>query len=194
MHEEFCLTLCYDGTRYRGWQRQGNTGATIQGKVEAVLSRALASLWKRPPPAGRTRESTPGNRWFPSGGTRSCPVRRSCRPCGTICRRISARRRLRRRRPGFMPACPAGRKPTSTGCGTARPPACSSAGMSAAGPNRWTRRPWRPPGAAVRKARFCRVLHRRGEETIHRANPPGDPHPPAGGGAAPVFYRGRFSL
>lgn len=38
----FCLTLCYDGTRYRGWQRQGNTGATIQGKVEAVLSRTLA--------------------------------------------------------------------------------------------------------------------------------------------------------
>ncbi len=31
------LTLCYDGTRYNGWQRQGNTPDTIQGKVEAAL-------------------------------------------------------------------------------------------------------------------------------------------------------------
>ena len=36
------LTLCYEGTRYRGWQRQGNTGDTIQGKLEALLSRLLA--------------------------------------------------------------------------------------------------------------------------------------------------------
>ena len=31
------LTLCYDGTRYNGWQRQGNTPDTIQGRVEAAL-------------------------------------------------------------------------------------------------------------------------------------------------------------
>ena len=36
------LTLCYDGTRYRGWQRQGNTPNTIQEKVESALSRILA--------------------------------------------------------------------------------------------------------------------------------------------------------
>ena len=36
------LTLSYDGTRYRGWQRQGNTENTIQAKVEAALSRILA--------------------------------------------------------------------------------------------------------------------------------------------------------
>ncbi len=36
------LTLCYDGTRYNGWQRQGNTPDTIQGKVEAALSAILA--------------------------------------------------------------------------------------------------------------------------------------------------------
>lgn len=37
----FRLTLSYDGTRYRGWQRQGNTDCTIQAKVEAVLGRIL---------------------------------------------------------------------------------------------------------------------------------------------------------
>ncbi len=33
------LTIQYDDTRYRGWQVQGNTDQTIQGKVEGVLSR-----------------------------------------------------------------------------------------------------------------------------------------------------------
>jgi len=31
--------LQYEGTRYRGWQSQGNTENTIQGRLEAVLSR-----------------------------------------------------------------------------------------------------------------------------------------------------------
>lgn len=31
--------LQYEGTRYRGWQTQGNTDNTIQGKLEALLSR-----------------------------------------------------------------------------------------------------------------------------------------------------------
>lgn len=35
------LTLCYDGSRYRGWQKQGNTDNTIQGKLETLLSRLL---------------------------------------------------------------------------------------------------------------------------------------------------------
>ena len=35
------LTLSYDGSRYKGWQRLGNSDNTIQGKVEAVLSRML---------------------------------------------------------------------------------------------------------------------------------------------------------
>ena len=38
----FALTLSYDGGRYRGWQKQGNTGATIQGKLEETLSRLLS--------------------------------------------------------------------------------------------------------------------------------------------------------
>lgn len=33
------MILEYDGTRYKGWQVQGNTQETIQGKLEAVLSR-----------------------------------------------------------------------------------------------------------------------------------------------------------
>ena len=37
----FKLTLCYDGGRYDGWQRQGNTDNTIQGKLEELLSRLL---------------------------------------------------------------------------------------------------------------------------------------------------------
>ena len=35
------LELCYDGTRYRGWQRLSNSDATIQGKLEQALSRIL---------------------------------------------------------------------------------------------------------------------------------------------------------
>ena len=35
------LTLCYDGTRWKGWQKQGNTDHTIQGKLETLLSRLL---------------------------------------------------------------------------------------------------------------------------------------------------------
>lgn len=35
------LDLCYDGTRYRGWQRQPWVENTIQGKLETALSRIL---------------------------------------------------------------------------------------------------------------------------------------------------------
>ena len=33
------LTIQYDGGRYKGWQRLGNTDHTIQGKIEEILSR-----------------------------------------------------------------------------------------------------------------------------------------------------------
>ena len=33
------VTLEYDGSRYDGWQKQGNTERTIQGRMEAVLER-----------------------------------------------------------------------------------------------------------------------------------------------------------
>jgi len=35
------LDICYDGTRYRGWQRLSGTDNTIQGKLEIALSRIL---------------------------------------------------------------------------------------------------------------------------------------------------------
>ena len=35
------LWLCYDGTRYRGWQKQGNTDNTIQARMESLLTRLL---------------------------------------------------------------------------------------------------------------------------------------------------------
>lgn len=35
------LDICYEGTRYRGWQRLSNTSNTIQEKLEQTLSRIL---------------------------------------------------------------------------------------------------------------------------------------------------------
>ena len=35
------LDICYEGTRYRGWQRLPNTDNTIQAKLEQTLSRIL---------------------------------------------------------------------------------------------------------------------------------------------------------
>ncbi|MCD8036858.1 MAG: tRNA pseudouridine(38-40) synthase TruA [Clostridiales bacterium] len=39
MKKNIAVTIQYDGTRYKGWQKQGNTSDTIQGKLEALLSR-----------------------------------------------------------------------------------------------------------------------------------------------------------
>ena len=35
------LDICYDGTRYRGWQRLAGREDTLQGKIESCLSRIL---------------------------------------------------------------------------------------------------------------------------------------------------------
>lgn len=35
------IDLCYEGTRYKGWQRLPNSSQTIQGKLEQTLSRIL---------------------------------------------------------------------------------------------------------------------------------------------------------
>ncbi len=37
----FRLELCYDGTRWAGWQKQKNTDNTIQQRLETLLSRLL---------------------------------------------------------------------------------------------------------------------------------------------------------
>lgn len=39
MKRNIGIVLEYDGTRYDGWQRQGNTANTIQGRIEAVLAK-----------------------------------------------------------------------------------------------------------------------------------------------------------
>lgn len=39
MDKNIKMVLQYDGTRYDGWQKQGNTDMTIQGKLEAVLQK-----------------------------------------------------------------------------------------------------------------------------------------------------------
>ena len=33
------LIIRYDGTKYNGWQKQGNTEQTIQGKMEQLLTK-----------------------------------------------------------------------------------------------------------------------------------------------------------
>ena len=38
------LDICYDGTRYRGWQRLPGKDDTIQGKLETALSRILGEV------------------------------------------------------------------------------------------------------------------------------------------------------
>lgn len=39
----FKLLLAYDGTRYKGWQRLGNSDQTIQGKLEHVLTKMVGT-------------------------------------------------------------------------------------------------------------------------------------------------------
>lgn len=41
--KNYRMILQYDGTRYSGWQKQGNTTNTIQGKLEAILSKMTQS-------------------------------------------------------------------------------------------------------------------------------------------------------
>ncbi len=51
------LDLCYDGTRYRGWQRLSGTDQTIQQKLETALSRLLGEHIKLTG-SGRTDSGT----------------------------------------------------------------------------------------------------------------------------------------
>lgn len=42
MMRNVCLHICYDGSRYKGWQRLSGTENTLQGKLEQTLSRILS--------------------------------------------------------------------------------------------------------------------------------------------------------
>ncbi len=39
--KNYKITVQYDGTRYNGWQRQGNTKNTVQGKIEDILGKMV---------------------------------------------------------------------------------------------------------------------------------------------------------
>lgn len=39
--KNYKLTLCYDGSRYKGWQKLKGVSGTIQGRLEELLSRLL---------------------------------------------------------------------------------------------------------------------------------------------------------
>ena len=39
MVKNYKIIVSYDGTRYNGWQKQKNVESTIQGKLEALLTR-----------------------------------------------------------------------------------------------------------------------------------------------------------
>ena len=66
------LDLCYDGSRYRGWQRLDNPDLTIQGKLEQVISRMLG-VETEVIGSGRTPTAapTPWGRWPISTARRS---------------------------------------------------------------------------------------------------------------------------
>lgn len=127
----FRLTLCYDGSRYSGWQKQGNTGNTIQEKIEALLTRLLGSAGGdcrlRQDGRGRSRKAAglliPGR-----DGHGLCGASRAV--AAVPARRTSARSRLRKRRRGFMRGFPARRRATSTVYGTVTRRTCSSGNTS----------------------------------------------------------------
>ena len=41
MYRNIKLILQYDGSRYGGWQKQGNSKNTIQGKLESILEKMM---------------------------------------------------------------------------------------------------------------------------------------------------------
>ena len=47
------MLLEYDGSRYDGWQKQGNTGNTIQGRLETVLEK-MTGIHQEVHGSGRT--------------------------------------------------------------------------------------------------------------------------------------------
>ncbi|MBQ2244630.1 MAG: hypothetical protein II320_02195, partial [Oscillospiraceae bacterium] len=57
------LDICYDGTRYRGWQRLPGQADTVQGKIETALSRILGEPVEVSGMDGPMPGSMPWGRW-----------------------------------------------------------------------------------------------------------------------------------
>ena len=131
------LTIQYDGTRYRGWQVQGNTDQTIQGKVEGVLSR-LTGQPVELHGSGRTDAGV-----HALGQVANVKLPRPFDPSELL-------RELNRYLPadiGVIAVEPAPErfhagstptpKPTATASGTAKSPTCWSAATSTPSQSRW---------------------------------------------------------
>lgn len=58
MQKNYKLTIAYDGTRYLGWEHQKAEANTIQGKLEGVLSRMIASGGRETMPDPRDPSKT----------------------------------------------------------------------------------------------------------------------------------------
>ena len=56
------MILQYDGSRYSGWQVQGNTEQTIQGKLQSVLEKMTGEEIEIHG-SGRTDAGMPWDRW-----------------------------------------------------------------------------------------------------------------------------------
>ena len=78
MKKNIQVILEYDGTRYDGWQKQGNTENTIQGKLETVDG--PGSQWRYTDPGERMPEFTPEGRARISTWMQNC-VRMQRKPC-----------------------------------------------------------------------------------------------------------------
>ena len=63
MSQNYKMIIQYEGTRYDGWQKQGNTENTIQGKLEKVLERMAGFRWKCMGQAAQTRVCMQQGRW-----------------------------------------------------------------------------------------------------------------------------------
>lgn len=172
--QNYKLTLCYDGTRYRGWQKQGNTAQTVQGKLETLLSRALDQpveiAGQRPHGCRRPRENA--GVLLP-GRIRTSPARSFWLCSGNICRRISARSRSRKRRNGSTLAFRRCGKRIFTVSGTAMRPACLKESMCMRSRARWILTPCAAPRHSFaggtnslpfppERKRPCRHAHDRG--------------------------------
>ena len=84
------LNICYDGSRYQGWQRQAGNPNTIQGRIETALSRILGQPTEITG-SGRTDTGVHAKGQVANFHTDSAmPADQILSDFGSICRRISA--------------------------------------------------------------------------------------------------------